>query len=150
MNRIFITLQDFKSGSFLGRWACRPPAAVPSSEEGSAKPPGGHPPANKAGYLKCATAGQDFFYSFGFCFIAGGCPLAVPGEKAPWSVAFLPTAALRFAPYFRHRRREQPHPPANKAGYLKCATAGQDFLFSEFHQQQAGVTFLCQRKKQMK
>ena len=46
----YITLQDNKKGFLLRRRVCRPPAAVPSSEEGSAKLLGGHPPACNAGY----------------------------------------------------------------------------------------------------
>ena len=41
----YITLQPFLRDPLLGRRVCRPPAAVPSSEEGSAKPHGGNPPA---------------------------------------------------------------------------------------------------------
>ena len=40
----------FILGSYLTQWACRPPAAVPSSEEGSAKLCGGHPPGYWLGY----------------------------------------------------------------------------------------------------
>lgn len=44
----------------LERWVCRPPAAVPSSEEGSAKQSGEHPPCKiRQVILKCVTAGQD-------------------------------------------------------------------------------------------
>jgi len=105
---------------------------VPSSEEGSAKPPGGHPPAKTAGYLKCVTAGWDSYFIFQpyYAPFAFGCPLAVTRnlhnclERRQIS-----TAALRFAPCFRHRRRSQPHPPAKTAGYLKCVTAGWDSYF---------------------
>ncbi len=43
----YITLQDNKKGFLLEWRVCRPPAAVPSSEEGSAKPRGENPPEIK-------------------------------------------------------------------------------------------------------
>ena len=55
----YITLQDNKKGFLLRRRVCRPPAAVPSSEEGSAKLHGGHPPGLTLGYLKHITAARS-------------------------------------------------------------------------------------------
>ena len=49
----------FLKGPKLVQWACRPPAAVPSSEEGSAKLYGRHPPGYKSGYFKHITAARD-------------------------------------------------------------------------------------------
>ena len=51
-------------GLSLVRWACRPPAAVPSSEEGSAKSHGVHPPAVLQVIIKRLTATRDSLLLF--------------------------------------------------------------------------------------